>query len=100
MIMAASTLWPGHTLWYSGYYFTVLLKTENSLPVPRLITDPSSVGDVFMIIAANTLRPDILSGIVAASVLKAWCDMAAILSKNVAFKPNSASLAAWKIQSK
>ena len=53
-----------------------------------------------MIIAARTLRPDMDSGMVAARVLKAWWDIAAMLSKNVAFKPNSASLAAWKYKQK
>ena len=66
------------------------------LPVPRLMTEPSSDGDVFMIMAASTFLPDMLSGMVAASALNAWCDIAAILSKNVAFKPSSANLAVWK----
>ena len=57
------------------------------------MTEPSSDGDVFMIMAASTFLPDMLSGMVAASALNAWCDIAAILSKNVAFKPSSANLA-------
>ena len=41
------------------------------IPVPRLMTIPSSVADLFIIMAASTLRPLMLSGTVAASALNA-----------------------------